>query len=410
MKSESRICVASAKPIAKSFLTIASRVLSRLLLVVPAVMATQSAHAYKFKVLYSFTGGTDGGVPQDDTLSLGKDCIYGTTTGYGAHGWGVVFKLSLNGVETPLYSFTGGTDGANPFSGVIKDAAGNLYGTTCCGGGDGAGVVFKLDTNGQESPLYTFTGGSDGGYAYSRLVQSKNGAFYGTATAGGAYQAGVVFRLNANGKETPIYSFTGGTDGATPVGAPVRGAGAFYGVTESGGNTGNGVVFKVTPTGAETVLYTFGGGRDGRNPFAGLIRDSAGNLYGTTYFGGASGCSGNGCGIVFKLDTNNAETVLHTFSGAGDGANPYGALIRDQAGNLYGTTYNGGYLGHGVVFKLDTSNNESLLYTFAGGTDGANPRGALLRNDFGALFGTTVAGGPGYCNGNGCGVVFKITQ
>ena len=420
MKSESGTGVTAATPIAKSFLATVSCVLSRLVLVVPVVVTTQSAHAHTYKVLYSFQGGVDGGAPQEDFLLRDSNGnLYGTTTGYGKYGYGVIFKLSKDGTETPLYSFSNGTDGGNPYSGLVMDDVGNLYGTTCCGGGYGAGVVFRLDTNGQESSFYTFTGGNDGGYPYYGLVRTNKGEFYGTATAGGAYQLGAVFRLNSKGQETPIYSFTGDTDGTIPVGVLVRVAGAFYGVTEQGGGrnhcnvgflTDCGVVFKVTPAGAETVLYTFSGGGDGGNPFAGLIRDPAGNLYGTTQYGGATGCYGNGCGVVFKLDTNNVETVLHTFSGGVDGANPYGTLIRDPAGNLYGTTYNGGNLGHGVVFKLDTNNTETLLYTFAGGADGAYPRGSLLRTRSGDLYGTTVGGGLPNCGyGNGCGVVFKIT-
>jgi uncharacterized repeat protein (TIGR03803 family) len=318
-----------------------------------------------------------------------------------------VFKLDKDGTETALYSFPGGTMGENPYSGLIRDQSGNLYGQTCCGG-LGAGVVFKLDGNGQESTFYTFTGGNDGGYPYYGLLQA-GGKFYGTATGGGADGQGVVFRLNSNGNETPIYSFAGGADGAVPVGQLVHGAGAFYGVTANGGTTDNGTVFKVTSDGVENVLYSFNGGSsDGSSPVAGLVRDSAGNLYGTTNGGGATYCF-IGCGIVFKIATDGTETILHSFSGHADGANPYGALVLDSSGNLYGTTFSGGNLYSGVVFKLDTSNNETLLYTFAGGTDGANPRGALLRTRAGDLYGTTVAGGGAGCGGYGCGVVFRIT-
>ena len=187
-----------------------------------------------------------------------------------------------------------------------------------------------------------------------------------------------------------------------------------------GGHGGNGVVFKLDTTGNETVLYTFKGQPDGALPYAGLILDTAGNLYGTTLQGGNRGCSSNGsCGVIFKLDTSGNETLLYAFTGKADGGNPNGPLVMDATGNLYGTaawgTLSGGGAGDGVVFKLEPSGKETVLYTFTGGVDGGGPDGGLTMDSHGDLYGTTVVGGnlhdcipagggPGY----GCGVVFKI--
>jgi uncharacterized repeat protein (TIGR03803 family) len=174
-------------------------------------------------------------------------------------------------------------------------------------------------------------------------------------------------------------------------------------------------VFKLSPGGTETVLYSFKGGSDGSGPAAGLIADSSGNLYGTTYLGGAfaSGCNGIfadlGCGVVFKLSPGGTETVLHTFTGGSDGGVPSGGLIADSSGNLYGTTSRGGASGRspsgsGVVFKLSPSGTETVLYSLKGGSDGSGPAAGLIADSSGNLYGTTSGGGA-----SGNGTVFKLT-
>jgi uncharacterized repeat protein (TIGR03803 family) len=229
-----------------------------------------------------------------------------------------------------------------------------------------------------------------------------------------------VFELDPTGKETVLYNFTGGADGFEPNGDLVRDSeGNLYGTAFEGGSSNAGVVFKVDPTGKETVLYSFTGGADGAHPYAGLVRDEAGNLYGTTGDGG--NCEFN-CGVVFKVDPTGKETVLYSFTGSGgvDGGLPYGRLVRDKQGNLYGTTWAGGNQGSyctgfcGVVFKVDPTGKETVLYTFTGQADGANPFAGLLRDTQGNLYGTTQYGGDlgspqGWCYGFGCGVVFKIS-
>jgi uncharacterized repeat protein (TIGR03803 family) len=211
---------------------------------------------------------------------------------------------------------------------------------------------------------------------------------------------------------TVLHSFAGPpTDGSNPFdsGSLVRGsAGNLYGTTTFGGASGKGVVFKVDPTGMETVLYSFTGGADGASPSAGLIRDKEGNLYGATAYGGdLSAFFGLGCGVVFKLDSSGNETVLYTFTcgadGLQDGSQPRAVLVRDKAGNLYGTTEAGGTFGYGMVFKLDRTGKETVLHTFTG-ADGLQVDAGLIRDAEGNLYGTTVGGGA-----SGDGVVFKLT-
>jgi uncharacterized repeat protein (TIGR03803 family) len=254
---------------------------------------------------------------------------------------------------------------------VIRDSVGNLYGTTGGGGTFGFGTVFKLDTSGKETVLYSFTGGADGEFPEAGLVRDVAGNLYSTTIFGGTSGncnggCGTVFKLDTTGKETVLYSFRNG-DGAYPNSVIRDSAGNLYGTTYGGGppsfcfGSGCGVVFKVDTTGKETVLYTFTGGADGANPYAGLVRDAKGNLYGTTSYGGDMAACKGGCGVVFKLDKTGKETVLHRFMGA-DGASPYAGLVRDAKGNIYGTTFTGGDLtcvvyvgGCGVVFKLGIS-------------------------------------------------------
>ena len=262
-----------------------------------------------------------------------------------------------------IYSFTGGSDGADPLAGLVRDGVGNLYGTTYAGGDYGSGTVFRLDTTGKEAVLHSFSGGPDGGYPYAGLILDAADKLYGTTDAGGAHNYGAVFEMPAGGVEGVLYSFTGtGGDGADPLAGLVRdGAGNLYGTTASGGAfglgtvfkvsaggaSGDGIVFKVSPAGKETVLHSFKGGKDGEYPYASVIRDAAGNLYGTTYGGGASGW-----GTVFEINPTGKETVLYSFAGAVDGASPEGGLVQDAEGHLYGTTKYGGAFGAGTVFEL----------------------------------------------------------
>ena len=299
------------------------------------------------------------------------------------------------------HTFTGG-DGGLPTAVLIQDSAGNLYGTTSSGGDSGLGVVFKLDTGNTETVLHSFTG-SDGAVPHGGLVRDSAGNLYGTTSSGGASGLGTVFKIDTSGRETVLHSFTGSPDGAQPyAGLVMDNAGNLYGTTQNGGASGFGTVFKVDNTGTESVLHSFAGGSsDGADPTARVILDANGNLYGTTFMGGSSGR-----GTVFELDTTNTETVLYNFTGGADGANPFGGLTRDQNGTLYGTAEIGGskssrsssHVGNlgccrGVVFSL-SGTSENVLYSFTGGHDGGIPAADLLLHN-GALYGTTLSGGPG---------------
>lgn len=323
-----------------------------------------------------------------------------------------MFKVPSSGQESLLHSFVGNNkDGAYPFYATLMiDRGGNLYGTTFEGGTFGAGTVFKVSATGQERVLYSFTGGADGGFPYGGLIRDSTGTFYGTTSERGSetscpYGCGTLFKLDSTGKETVLHSFSGGiADGAYPLAGLVRdSSGNLYGTTSGGGTSNLGTVFKIDSSGNETVLHNFtGSSTDGSLPYAGLIRDGLGNLYGTTYQGGFYGP-----GTVFKLAPSGMLTVLHSFSYNGvDGALPYGGLVRDSSGNLYGTTFIGGSGGVGAVFKLDVKGNETILYNFTYSTDGGYPYGSLVRDAAGNLYGTSSQAGDPSCL---CGTVFKIT-
>jgi uncharacterized repeat protein (TIGR03803 family) len=370
---------------------------------VTAVIGIPAAQAQTYTVLNRFTGA-DGRNPSEygHLIADSAGDLYGTTSGGGTAGLGVVFKLNKTG-ETVLHSFTGGTDGAAPYAGLTRDRAGNLYGTTSGGGASGVGVVFKVDTTGTETVLYNFTGKLDGANPYASLIRDSAGNLYGTTFGGGGWGAGVVFKLDTTGTERVLHHFTGGADGDEPSAPLIQdSAGNLYGTTAGGGASNWGVVFKLDRTGNETVLHSFSGGTDGGYPIAGLIRDSAGNLYGTTQSAGISAA-----GVVFKLDTTGTETVLYSFTGGTDGAYPVAGLIRDSAGNLYGTASDGGASRQGVVFKVDTTGTETVLYNFTGGEDGGLSEAGLIQDSAGNLYGTTYYGGSGRVT-FGNGVVFML--
>ena len=363
-------------------------------------------YAQTYTVVHHFRGSpADGNGPQAALIGDAAGNLYGTTYYGGASNAGVVFQLNRSGL-TVLHSFAGHTDGTNPIASLIRDTAGNLYGTAAAGGTNFAGIAFRLDTSGTETVLFTFGGSpaaEDGAQPVTRLLRDQQGNLYGTTRYGGTSKAGTIFKLDPDGNETVLYSFGGGADAADPYSSLIAdAAGNLYGTTVFGGGSaclgaGCGTVFKLSAGGAETVLHSFTG-TDGEKPFAGLIRDAAGNLYGTTFYGGAADF-----GTVFKLDTALVETVLHSFTGGADGAYPQAGVIRDSEGNLYGTASYGGASNAGVVFKLDSAGTETVLHSFAGGVDGAYPQAGVIRDLAGILYGTTTSGGI-----HDYGVVFKI--
>jgi uncharacterized repeat protein (TIGR03803 family) len=303
--------------------------------------------------LYNFcteTNCTDGASPAAGLLRNKKGNLTGTTYAGGTdtscgsgNGCGTVFELRPNGTLSTLHSFDG-ADGTFTYARLARNGS-NLYGTVFEGVA-GYGAVFGLTLNGVETELYEFLGGADGAYPKAGVIRDTQGNLYGE-TYGGGTGSGTVFEIPAGGSEKVLYSFAGGTDGAKPSGGLIRDAsGNLYGTTEQGGASGMGTVFMVAPGGTETLLHSFAGGSDGASPRAGVIR-KGGKLYGTTYKGGASND-----GTVFEFTLKkSAETMLYAFSGS-DGQNPECALVLDTSGNLYGTTFGGGASNDGTVFKL----------------------------------------------------------
>jgi uncharacterized repeat protein (TIGR03803 family) len=328
------------------------------------------------------------------------------------------FKVILN--------FTNGQDGARPYAGLTMDAAGNLYGTTFgnSGGSNGNGSVFKLKHFGSGwilNPLYDYAGGNDGAWSWGRLARAQDGTFYGTTWTGGGSGIGTVFQVKpfptapvtalAPWSETVTYVFTGGNDGAAPQGdLTFDQSGNVYGVTNYGGDAGNGVVYELTPSGGgwtQAVLYSFQGADDGANPYGGVVFDQAGNLYGVVNYGGTSNS-----GAVYELSPSGSgwtKTALYNFTGGNDGATPYGGLTIDASGNLYGTTAFGGVGGGGTVFELTPANGGgwsfNTLYSFSGsGYPNYGPMDKLTMDAAGNLYGTTYQDG-GFQSGS----VFKLT-
>jgi len=338
--------------------------------------------------------------------------------------------VSTSSVEhTTLYSF-GGPDGAGPLYGVMADKTGALYGTTVSGGA-GAGTVFKLiptKSGYSETVLYSFLGGYDGDGPFSGLVTDKMGTLYGVTLGGGNGACiggcGTVFKLTPTKSrytKSTIYSFGPGTDASTPLGTLVFDKkGALYGVTQYGGTQNDGAVYKLTPSKSgfsESVIYSFRNGEDGDFPQAGLVIDKQGSLYGTTFYGGPGSCDG-GCGTVFKLTPSGSgydETILYAFKDYTDGYLPFAAVTLDEStGAIYGTTWWGGTIHDGNVFKLTPSGSgydKTTLYDFDHhlhhGTNGVLPRSQLLLQPDGTLYGTDFIGGGG-CNGIGCGSIFEL--
>jgi len=356
--------------------------------------------------VYAFPGNEGGQYLYNEGVLLGADGhLYGTTQYGGRHGVGVLYGLDEAGAETVLHTFDlfEVSGYGQPTGTIVRDSAGNFYGTTFIGQaavGFGYGVVFKVDPAGHATVLHNFRDAADGGNPYGGVILDPTGNLYGTASGGGAANNGVVFKIDTSNHETALYTFTGGADGGGPLGSLIRdSAGNLYGTTSGGGTSNAGVVFKVDPSGHETVLYTFTGGDDGGSPLAGLIQDDAGNFYGTTDGGGASSA-----GVVFKLDNRGRESVLYSFTGGADGAYPvWVTLARDAAGNLYGTTQDGGAFDQGVVFKVDPSGHETVLHSFTGGEDGALPYTGVILGPQGQLYGATPFGGKA-----NVGVVFEI--
>ena len=396
---------------------------------------------WNYTALHTFGGEGDGSYPFGGVLLDQHGDLYGATE-YGGpsagQGRGTVYKLtpsSGNWAESIISAFPG-KDGASPQSNLIADASGTFYGTTFGGGKYGLGTVFEetesSDGTWNTKILYSFRGGPDGSAPVAGLILDSYGNLYGTTTDACwqyCHGSGTVFMLSPKADsswiKTILYSFTGGSDGALPNGGLAfdRTGTIIYGTASQGGsgtclqndyNLGCGTVFELSPGyygWSFWLLHTFTNSPDGATPFGGVVLDRAGNLYGTTTAGG-SGCTG-GCGTVFELSLESggtwSETILHAFAGE-DGSYPGAALIFDASGNLYGTTRFGGAHSAGTAFEVASSGQETVLYSFAGNADGQYPSGSLTFDASGQLYGTTSqAGGNDGC-WHGCGAVFRLTQ
>lgn len=376
-----------------------------------ALIATPRTQAQTFKVVYNFTGGSDGGNPLDG-LTLGSaGSLYGTTNAGGVSSYGVVFKVTKTGVETVVHEFTGGTDGAYPQGGLVRDTGGNFFGTTTAGGASNNGTVFGFTAAGKEGVLYSFAGGTDGAVPQAGLALDAAGNLYGTTSAGGLYGNGTVFKITRPAKggkwtETVLYNFGTGPDGSVPVASVAFDkSGNLYGTTSAGGTSGNGTIFELVPSGSswtETILHNFQNADDGAVPYGGLISDAAGNFYGSATEGGTGGG-----GTIFELTSDaGAWTFNVIYSNPGWGiSGSFRNLILDASGNLYGTTHCDGANDAGTVYKLSPASGlwtYTSLYVFTGGTDGlysySNP---VLEGNY--VIGTTKLGGE-----NGSGVVWAI--
>lgn len=352
------------------------------------LLTAQTAAAGTYRLVYTFKGGSDGAAPSARLIAIGG-MLYGTTFRGGSQSKGTVFKVDpTTGAESVVYAFKGGSDGANPQSGLIE-VGGMLFGTAKSGGSTGFGTVFKVDpSTGAQSVVYSFTGGSDGGRPSGNLI-NVGGILYGMTLVGGSAGAGTVYKVNlTKGTERVVYSFKGGSDGAGPQSSPIAINGTLFGITVEGGSLDLGTVFKVNPiSGAESVVYSFQGGSDGAHPGSGLL-NIGGVVYGTTPEGGGT----LNLGTVFQVDTaTGAESVVHSFKGGRDGAFPFGSLI-NLGGRGYGTTTTNGLYNRGTLFRINPATGfKSVVYNFKGGTDGDNPVG--LTNVSGTLFGATLLGG-----------------
>jgi uncharacterized repeat protein (TIGR03803 family) len=409
-------------------------------------------------ILYAFGAAHDGSAPTGNLVFDSAGNIYGTTEEGGASLAGTVFELSPSAsgawTERILHGFSGGWDGTYPYAGLIVDSMGKLYGTTEYGGDlscdpdyriAGCGVAFELTSDGKgiwsENILHTFTF-NDGAFPEASLVFDTAGNLYGTPTLGPGVACGggcgTVFKLTPNSDgtwvESILYNFEGGPDGVEPIGGLVLdGAGNLYGTTEYGGGSdscheGCGIVFELTPGSKgnwiEKVIHRFSlsghGPNEGMQPVSSLFLDQAGNLYGTAPYGGGHSCYGFvGCGTVFELspapDGKWTSSLVYAFTTGQFGAGPAAGVISDSAGNLYGTTQGGGAANYGVVFELspqaDGSSKETVLHTFVAGSDGAHPGASLVFDAVGNLYGTTTNGGSQLCSDDSeCGgTVFELS-
>ncbi len=367
-----------------------------------------------YQTLYSFTGGSDGAHPRSGLVMDAAGNLYGTTPQGGASNLGTLFKLAPDGTFTLLHGFNGGRDGAMPTAAPLTlDARGTIWGLTVQGGVANGGTAYRF-RGGKIKVLHSFGVDNDGYWPASGLLLQPDGSFAGTTGAGGgsgcasSRGCGTLFRLTPDGSETILHAFAGGdADGATPSGTPVRDlSGNLYGATYNGSSVNRGTVFKLAPDGSESVFHVFN--ILASYPNQGLVIDKRGTTYGTT-----TRVNTTTTGALFKIDSKGHASLIHQFGGSDGYGTGLPGLMHDRAGNLYGTTSVGGGNqtgdcnqagGCGTVFMIAPDGSETIVHAF-GGTDGLLPDGGVISDGKGNLYGTTSSGGA-----NGNGAIFKISM
>ena len=369
---------------------------------------TGSASAQTLTTLHTFqwdanTNPLDGSMPLAGVVQGADGRLYGTTEYGGADGGGIVYSIATNGTSfQTLWQFGAAGDGSVPQAGLIQGFDGNFYGTTSGGGTDGSGIIYKITPAGVLTILRSLTGGTQGSYPVAGLVQGSNSNFYGVAYHDGLNGGGTAFKITPAGTLTVLHSFGAGSDGEEPAGALVLAKdGNFYGTTYRGGVDGQGDFFRLSPGGVSANLHSFHGGSNpnGGYPQANLIQGTDGWLYGTTTGGGNSGA-----GTVFRISTNGAYTTLYSFTGGTDGASPQAGLLQASDGNFYGTTHEGGN-GNGTVFMITPAGALTTVYTFTNSGDGQLPSAGLIQDCLGYLYGTTSVASQGVTP---LGTVFRL--
>jgi uncharacterized repeat protein (TIGR03803 family) len=339
-----------------------------------------------FTTLHSFNG-KDGGSNPSSTLVPGPDGLFYGVVGGGKYGYGLAYSLSPMGEFDVLYAFKGTSDGSYPNGLLLHN--GIFYGTTSQGA-DGFGTAFTLTPAGKLKTFYTFTGadgGQPGGFGFF-----SDGAFVATAGIGGNLPYGVVFSLTPAGQATVLYNFTDSTDESYPIAVILGSDGNYYGTTlgNAAFNAGSGeagTIWQLTPGGTLTTLHSFGWG-DGAQPLSAPVEGPDGNFYGTTAAGGASGE-----GVVYRITTAGEYSVLYSFTGGADGGSPRAGLLVSKNGNLYGSTYTGGGSGWGTLFEVTTAGALTTIYTFTNGTDGGSVGATLREATTGTFYGVAQTGG-----------------
>lgn len=378
---------------------------SKLLLALLCLCGACFAQTYTYSTLVTFPAIDAGPSLPSNLIIDAQGNLYGGSELGGTYGNGTVYEVSPKGVVTVLHSFASSkVDGWWSFGTLARDSGGNLYGSTEYGGSAttcfnlGCGTIFKVTAAGKESVLYRFTNGSDGAFPVAGLARDTAGNLFGVSYT--SSNETVAFKLTPHGVFTPLYTFNVDLHGDYQL---IRNqAGNIFGNLYASDTTGNGSVFELTPQGVETSLYTFNGSVDGGDPTGKLTQDAKGNLYGTAVLFGA-----HGGGVVFKIDASGIYSVLYSFcqlASCADGTVPASWLTLDSAGNLYGVTTSGGSTNNGVFYKIAPNGTETVLYNFAADQNPLNQETGLVMDKAGNFYAATYSGG------DGAGSIYKLTK